>query len=95
MFSLGGYSYWKVSCHKKLNHYIDAITKVDDDSELYYLEIMTDSAPTYAHWDFKYGVLYIKYHGTKYSEMELPFFEPDLSNYDRLIEKMRLYTILA
>lgn len=95
-------NYWRLSC-KNIDHEIEAYTDPDNSFSLCLdrlrITIMSPSQK-YALWSFPKNTLVILSHNSFPSsamiasfpqELKLPFFIPDLKNYDKLINKLRTY----
>lgn len=95
--------FWHLSCSKNIDHNVVAYTDLNDDAILDRLRIhivmpTADENGKYALWDFtnKYlsvieSVLIIPSSSIPWTarELELPFFIPDLSNYDKLMNRLK------
>jgi len=96
--------FWQLSCSKSLDHRIVANTNINDNAILDGLSIhiimpTADEGGKFALWDFANKYLSIlestlitprtRSLSWKERELEIPFFIPDLSNYDKLLNKLR------
>ena|ERR1700735_2617536 len=77
-----------------INHFIQFIVK-NDTNEIMSIKIrLNDQINVIRHiyWIFSTKEVYIM--SSKAHDINLPWFEPDLSNYQKLNDKIKLYTIL-
>jgi hypothetical protein len=90
-----GSEIWKKTCADKLGHVFTCLTKIGDDDSLSLVGIMLNrEAQLRANWDFERQKLTV--HKGKPSintsgGLEIPWFEPDLDAYDKLVDKIRKY----
>lgn len=97
---------WRVTCDKHLNHQIQYMTSTNNGEIIEDLEVaiymnkhiragINRLGNTYAHWNFKKQHLTITdgFLGETFYEPNslVPWFEPDLSEYDKLIKKLKTY----
>lgn len=84
-------------CIKYLSHKI-SIYSISSTQEIYKIELMINTNPMqYVVWAYTYMECWIfseKEDGT-FTKTILPFFDPDLSNYKKLIEKVKTYLIFS
>jgi hypothetical protein len=93
----GGAERWRIVCDKHLDHDILALTIVGHDDLLLHLQIAVYMNTIiwnriYANWNFEKKELTIdKGRGMLRHNVIIPYFEPDLTQYDKLLKKMRVY----
>lgn len=96
---VGDITTWRLTCQKTLTHDILAVTMMEDDKQLEHLRIAIKMAADrkdrkFIDWDFYKKQITIT-HGWNgpsfYQPNLIPFFEPDLSEYDKFIKKFRTY----
>lgn len=87
-------THWAMKCVKHLTHYIVIYTpSTSDQIDMITIAVIMGTSMmdrVYASWDFPGQVLTIS-NGYLESNQVIPFFEPNLSEYDKLIQKMRTY----
>lgn len=90
------YERWRISCEKHLDHDILCLTSDGHDDLLSLLCIAfritsNKEGKLYANWDFDKEELKITrcYRVSDINEIYVPYFEPNLIRYDKLIKKMR------
>jgi hypothetical protein len=96
VFKVSNVVVWRKSCTKRLGHKFAAYYNIDD-SELSGICIQI-VGNTEAHWDFKNNLLSVNKNAkTLKDRLEstklIPYFEPDLSNYKKLVSKMKTYIL--
>lgn len=82
--------YWRISCDQT-DHYIKLITVINSDTEVVDLYIGVGRKRTerkYVSWHFPEKIMLVQ---SSSNTTTIPFFEPDLTNYNRLIEKLKTY----
>lgn len=83
-------------CYKYPSHWI-RLTSCDVDNEIYKIQILVSNEPlVYATWHFLSKELRI--HGRELTRLvgtPLPWFEPDINDYRKLVEKMRTYIVFS
>lgn len=93
-----GISTWNLSC-QSIDHEIIAVTAHGNDNELVTFIVAIKMASqtsdrVYVHWNFDMDQVFIV-NGWSVANFRnpplLPYFEPDLSQYDKLIKKLRTY----
>jgi hypothetical protein len=87
---------WKKSCTKRLGHKF-SITYNINESDISTLSIHIANK-TYASWDFRNRLLHVGKEGlslkeTIKSSLFIPYFEPDLLNYKKLVSKIKTYIL--
>ena len=97
---------WRVTCDKHMDHQVQYMTSTNNGEVVEDLEVaihMSTRRQTahsragniYAHWNFKKQHLTITrgWLGETFYEPNsvVPWFEPNLSEYDKLIKKLRTY----
>jgi hypothetical protein len=86
------------SCKKHPNHRIDAVSD-DTTNEIYAISILINNNPTiWATWHFLDQEIRIHNYSKTISKIlgdALPWFEPDLSDYCKLINKIRTYILFS
>lgn len=86
---------WKFFCQNKLDHQLVGLTvDTDPDDRLHWLTVRI--SPNYAVWDFQWRTLKIVKALTInlapfMSGQLVPFFEPNFSDYDKVINKLKTY----
>jgi hypothetical protein len=87
-------SFW--DCTKYTNHKLITTTHFDSD-DLLKLEIFFDmkSSKSIAVWFFNSKELFIYSNRVQLDGISIPFFDPEpfINNYDKLINKLKLYMI--
>lgn len=89
---------WRKVCNKRLNHKFSVFHSVNG--------VVVDNVciqiagATFAHWDLKNNTLTIAKEGlsvkkTEESSFDIPYFHPDISNYDHLVAKLQTYIIFS
>lgn len=86
---------WQKSCLPRLDHDVICVTRSNDDDELQtlILTINTDSQLK-AIWNFVNKTLIVTKGTVKKAVKEgqrIPYFEPDLSDYKKVVEKIKTY----
>lgn len=90
-----GGEYWTKQCMNKVDHSVFAASTVNDSDELDHLTISVVANPyIFAHWSFSNRTFRIDRFNDKIG-LQLPFFEPDLSDYDKLLNKIKNYIVLS
>jgi len=88
------YSFWTMTCRKRLDHQFYCSTKGSSQDELITIEITLRTSPvTWIIWDFLGRHISIAKENEITRHTDIPFFEPDLSNYPKLIQKIKTYVI--
>lgn len=90
----GGANVWKKTCTTKLNHHFTCVTKQhDDDSiEILVLGINQRSVPIKISWYFTPRMLMVyKEVVGSVDAIKIPWVEPNLDMYDKLVEKIKTY----
>lgn len=93
-----GVSIWKKTCASRLDHVFTCLTKRGDDDTVDLIGIMLNrDIQLRANWDFTRRQ--IKVHrgkpDMKLNGLEIPWFEPDLDDYDKLVDKIKKYVVFS
>ncbi|HEY5268308.1 MAG TPA: hypothetical protein VII94_04195 [Candidatus Saccharimonadales bacterium] len=81
-------------CSTHINHGIQFISN-DDCFTVRQVILRVSTSPfIYAKWIFNAEIIRIETEGTL-NNIILPWFEPDLSNYKKLLEKIKTYILLS
>jgi hypothetical protein len=86
----------KKSCSLKIDHrlYINTLSKSDELLEICITINMSDG--TMAYWNFTKSTLWILNPRREVStKIDIPFFEPDMSNYKKLVTKLKSYVLFS
>lgn len=87
-------------CYKHPDHYIKTVANSFTEI-IYEIQIKINNNPlTWANWNFTYKRLYV-FAGDSDADFfaktpfmtELPWFEPDLNNYKKLVQKIHTYIV--
>jgi hypothetical protein len=78
-------------CSKRINHNIQWEALDNSHDELYKIYVLLNNKPV-GEWNVIYK--YINVYTPK-GELRIPYFEPDFSNYKRLIEKIKTYIVFS
>jgi hypothetical protein len=86
-----GYHYWTKDCISYLGHRFYSRTLISNDNELEDIIISLSNKRFFmAAWKFDKKELFIR---TTAGDSLIPYFEPDFSNYGKLINKLKTYTL--
>ena len=82
---------WRKSCEKKINHGFYMDYHIDDD-QVYLIRLKINIMNKYVFVYFKLNdkILTIGNRDSR-KNISLPYFEPNLSNYKSLVDKLKLY----
>jgi len=93
-----GESAWKKTCSTKLDHNFTCVTHQYDDDlvEIIVIVINRANVPLKVSWYFTPRMLmvYKEFVGSD-SAIKIPWVEPDLTQYDKLVEKIRTYVTFS
>lgn len=89
-----GTSHWRKSCTHIPNHSITIYTDPGNDDEIGTLFIRVKIGLLIS-WNFTKKECKLLKSLEPLSDLNLPFFEPDLSNYTKLIEKIKIYILFS
>lgn len=94
----GGVSVWKKTCTDKLNHRFTCVTKQNDDDsvEIIVIGINRGNVPLKISWYFTPRMLMV-YRDIPGSDdsIKIPWVEPNLDTYDKLVEKIKTYVVFS
>lgn len=88
-----GKHFWSKSC-SSYNHKFFSSTKTNLDDELYDIGFTILMQPNYTviRWRFDLNNLVIENYN---STINLPFFEPDFSDFNKLFHKLKTYMVFS
>lgn len=93
-----GESAWKKTCINKLNHHFTCVThQYDDDSvEIIIIEINQGNVPLKVSWYFtpRMLIVYKEIIGSD-DAIKIPWVEPNIHEYDKLIDKIKTYIVFS
>jgi transposase-like protein len=88
------YSFWTMNCDKRLDHKFYGATKGDSQDNWIDVWItFSMSPPIWIIWDFLSQRIQIAKEDEFPKFSNIPFFEPDFSNYPKLLSKIKTYVI--
>lgn len=91
--STDNYYYWNKDCISYLGHRFYSQTFRGNDNELEQIWIsLSNKRFLMAGWRFDKKKLFIR---TVSQDTSISYFEPDFSDYDKLINKLKTYTIFS
>jgi hypothetical protein len=95
--TIDGCEYCEKECRRHLDHSIWMRSQKRNLNLIYVLELMIKHNPyIYCYWNMSDSLCRIIRHVPIGAiPLELPYFEPDLSNYDKLVQKMQTYLIFS
>ena len=86
------------TCFTNPSHHVK-LTSRDIDNEIVHIEILIGTeSPVWALWDFVDKTVKICKKAlltSKKDYTELPWFEPDISNYPKLVDKIKTYILFS
>jgi hypothetical protein len=96
----GSTAFWIKDCSTHLNHKFSSITSVMDENKLYDLEISITMIPCiYAVWYLQSQILHIRKSINKqdFYILTVPYFDPEpyINDYDKLINKIKIYMVMS
>lgn len=87
-------SVWKKTCTNKVNHHFTCVTEKGNDNSIGMIIVgLSYDNQLQAYWYLKQHMLVV-YKGQPIKNadgLNMPWVEPDLSQYDKLIEKIKTY----
>lgn len=95
-----GISAWKRVCDTKLNHSFVCIIKDEDDSVLVIGMTLNRSTGLKVFWDFARQRILV-HKGESHvpfpadNLLQIPWFEPNINEYDKLIDKIKKYVTFS
>ena len=86
-------------CTARTNHQIVLMTQRSDD-EVLSIQIFVNNFSKWAHWELGEKILWISERSTLTSKpprtaMLLPYFDPDLTNYHKMVRKIKTYILFS
>ena len=94
-----GNNIWLKTCVNRLGHNVSCSTKVNNDDELSTLSFVIDSkSQLRVTWFFDDKLVFIHKSSVNLAKKNgqmIPYFEPDLSNYKKMLEKIKTYLIFS
>jgi hypothetical protein len=89
---LQGGGYWTKDCWAFLDHKFFSRTQVENSDDLFDAHIAISMSPfMLAIWNFKVEILHISKFYDGHDSFIIPYFEPDFSDYKKLINKLSTY----
>jgi hypothetical protein len=87
---------WKKSCSKRLGHKFSVIYNINESEISGLCMQITNKAEAY--WDFRNTLLTVSKKSKSLKELMkstqfIPYFEPDLSDYKKLVSKIKTYIL--
>ncbi len=89
-----GLPYWRKSCIHVPSHSISMWTVPGNDDELHRITIRVKDGLLIS-WDLKKQKCWLSKTMDLEWSQELPFWEPDLSDYQKLITKIKIYILFS
>lgn len=96
-----GEELWRKECASKLDHSFTCIVKESDNSIIGVGVTLDRSIPLKVYWDFMRSKI-IVHKGVSIvvpfangSTLEIPWFEPNLDEYDKLVNKIKKYVVFS
>ena len=94
----GGTGVWKKTCTDKLNHHFTCITQPNNDDliEIVVIKINRGATPLKVGWYFTARMLMVYKEVVGSADaIKIPWVEPTLDEYDKLIEKIKTYVVFS
>jgi hypothetical protein len=83
------------TCDRRIGHEISYFANVPTDT-VYKVKIRIDGTPVkYVTWVFTKKELFLIARTGQSNITYLPYFEPDLTNYNKLVDKIRTYILFS
>jgi hypothetical protein len=92
-FPVGSDNFISKECFKRLDHKIKFISTPVNDEVTQIIIRISDKPITYAKWIFNKSVVRIE--SSSKQNIYLPWFEPELNDYCKLVDKIRTYVIFS
>jgi hypothetical protein len=94
-----GSEVWRKSCVNQVDHNFMSLTKMGDDDELSSMGLTLNfKTQIKITWDLNIKRIYVTKGDFKLLTNEgqqIPWFEPDVSNYSKLVEKLKTYVTFS
>jgi hypothetical protein len=93
-----GSEFWRKDCTNYIDHWFTSVTSADDDDTLTGIGIVIDmKTQLRATWNLidKHIIIHnnMNYRQSLENGVKIPYFEPDLSNYKKIINKLKTYAV--
>lgn len=89
-----GIAYWRKHCHKRIDHTINITTVPGHDDDIKRLSLIVKDGVIIT-WEPENKRCWISRTWDLEWRYELPYWEPDLSNYPKLINKIKIYLLFS
>lgn len=83
-------------CNLRPSHHIRLSSRFDSDDEVFEIILRISIEPvTYIKWLFASESVRVEIPGIGAKPLRLPWFDPDLSDYNKLMEKIKTYLLFS